>query len=113
MKLPKQVKVGGLTYKVSLNDEVRLADESALGRTAHLDQEISVTTRYHPEQIASTFFHELLHCATRHAGLSRDWEEAEENYVARLETSLMMIFTDNPDVLKILLEHALRSRLKK
>jgi len=61
MKIPKSIKVGGHTYKVSFVEKLWMR-EGNIGQVRHnTDQAIELDTALHPEQTTATFLHETLH----------------------------------------------------
>jgi len=60
MKIPKKVKVGGLTYKVLLNYKFK-EREDLRGQCDNTSQEIRLAGNICQEGIEQTFMHELLH----------------------------------------------------
>ena len=63
IKLPKKIKVGGLTYKIHLDKKGQLQSDHNWGKTSAILQEVSLEVNATPERFSSCFIHELLHIA--------------------------------------------------
>lgn len=104
LEIPDRLKVGNVRYSVLVgDDEVRLAEHGLAGETNHQQRIIRLSDRMSWEAQRDTLFHEVLHCVTRHTTQDREWGDKAENWVERLETSLLMVFCDNPDLVRMLL----------
>lgn len=108
MKLPEHLKVGAAVYQVEVGSDNNfdLMREGNIGRTDHLQRVIKVNTQMAEQTQRDTLFHEAIHCVARHANLDEAWGEDGEDYVERLETGLLMLFTDNPELVRLLLPAA-------
>jgi len=96
MKIPKKVKISGLTYDVKM--PYNFTDNAEFwGLCCHQEQEIRISTKTtasierKKESIDETFLHELLHAIDRiynNASLT-------EEQVTRLSFGLHQVFKDN------------------
>ena len=101
--LPGVVKVGAVVYKVVWGERDDLLERSGhLAETEHDERRIYLSGKAPVAQRSSTLFHEILHCAVKHANLGVAWGAEAEDYVERLETALLMVFADNPAVVAML-----------
>ncbi len=107
MKLPKQLKVGASVYSVEVGTHnFDLMRSGNIGETDHLTRVIKVNSQMAAQTQRDTLFHEAVHCIARHANLDHDWGDDNEQYVERLETALLMLFNDNPELVRLLLPEA-------
>ena len=61
LKLPKQVKIAGLTYEIQLKDDIH-QKEGLSGDARYTEQVIRIQSRdYHHETVEQTFVHEVVH----------------------------------------------------
>lgn len=96
MKIPKRVKIGGITYKVKEVDQINRLnnyDSKTVGlwkienATIYIDKHLE-------QQIKEKFFlHELFHAIFEHCNIEQD-----ENKVDLLSTALYMVVKDNPEL---------------
>jgi hypothetical protein len=81
MKIPKQIKVGGITYKISI---VPMGDD--LGQTDFRTSTIRINEALNEEQKMASFIHELVHC------INTQLNEETVDYIA---LSINQIIKDN------------------
>lgn len=93
MKIPKRVKVGGITYKVKLINGVDKADEFTVGAWRGKDGVIYIDKNVSKRMQEHFFIHELMHALFFHCDIEQD-----EHKVSLLATALEMIIKDNPDL---------------
>ena len=84
MTIPKKIKVGGLTYKVLIVDQIDGDDASGITDPKTLTIKI---IKCHPNVMEQTFIHELLHAINF---------EKEQEEVEFLSMSLYQVIKDNP-----------------
>lgn len=87
MRVPKKVKVGGVTYKVLIVDHINERDD--LGETHHANQTIKIR-KGEREHMESTFVHELIHCFN--ACIS------DEVQIDMIANSFYALVKDNPGI---------------
>jgi len=91
MKIPEEVKIGPLTYKVRLVDIVNRERPELIGEVSHdTNKEIRLQKALDQDKLESVFIHELLHCMDvfMHLGLT-------EEQVKRLEGAVYMVLKQN------------------
>lgn len=94
MKIPKKVKVGGITYKVK-NVGIISCGTNCCG-SCDLDNSVIELLKKHKKQAKEqTFLHELLHAMFYHCNLEQD-----EHLIEVLAQALYMVIKDNPEVFK-------------
>lgn len=81
MKLPKQIKIGGITYKI---DIVPMGDD--LGQTDFRTSSIRISEDLNDEQKLASLIHECVHC------LNTQLTEEQVDYLA---LSINQILVDN------------------
>lgn len=92
MKIPKKVKVGGITYKVSEVNCVESPNEDkSWGRITYSQSEIRILNKLEQKQKELTLIHELIHALFTHCNIEQD-----ENKVKLISTALYMLIKDNP-----------------
>ena len=65
VKIPKQIKIGGRTYKLILNGHL-IRDEAVRGSIHWHTQIISLDSNMEQEGMAVSFLHELVHAIDEH-----------------------------------------------
>ena len=97
MKIPRSIKVGGVTYRVKRG--TREDHEEAYGITSHKHAYISLDPELDAEREAETLLHELLHCAIYKGGLVEFFRHnkplTEEEVVQGISDGLFQIIKDN------------------
>ena len=92
MKIPKSFKLAGHTIKVVRNRR-HLEIENCAGMTGYQYNELYIqpdSDSYHPDQLESTFFHELTHWILRVCG--DDDLRNNESFVYRFSEVLYQAF---------------------
>jgi len=96
MRIPKKLKVGGLTYKVTQNYKFKETSEYS-GLAIHGLLEIQLAGTHHggqkcpKDRVEECFIHELIHvidCVYNNSGL-------QEKQVSRLSQGLYQVLKDN------------------
>ena len=101
--LPERVKVGSVVYEVVVGERDGILERlDRWGETSHGERRIYLNSKVPVGQGRDTLWHEIVHCVARHTSLDVTWGAEEEDYVERLETALLMVFADNPEVLGML-----------
>jgi hypothetical protein len=100
--LPKQVRVGYLTYAIKpMSDEVSEAGKM-MGHCDNSEALIRIWTGSSAHQAANTLLHEILH-ACWHVGslgdVCDDRDVKEEIAVSIFSNQLSQVWRDNPDVI--------------
>ena len=86
MKIPETIKVGGLTFKVIIVDD--LEDDKSSARTNYQTLTIKIE-KAKEEFMKLAFLHEMFHTMN---------SEFDEEKVESLAVSLFQIITDNPKI---------------
>lgn len=94
MKIPKKVKVGGITYKVKRVDLIH-GGTTICGQCDCNRSAIELLNSSKKQQMEITFLHELLHTIFYHCDIEQD-----EHVVEALAQALYMIIKDNPGIFK-------------
>lgn len=89
MNIPKKVKVGAITYKVSIVDEIKNKND-VLGHTSWHRQEIEII-KGKPEHMINTFLHEIIHTFN---------VISNEDQISNLGDRIHAFIKDNPRVFK-------------
>lgn len=112
MNLPETLKIGHKTFTVQeLSDEEAQALNQR-GFIDHFNQHIGIMTESkHPEAVAETIIHEILHGAFYQNRLDMHLKknkrgDTEEMVVSILAGYLSQIFVDNPDLVEYLFTNA-------
>lgn len=87
-RIPAQLKIGGLIYKVCANAE--LPNHNLMGHARHMECEIHIDPAIVPDKQCCVLLHEILHAidVQHHFG----WDE---DMTDRLEYALFQVFKDN------------------
>ena len=103
MKIPKKLKINGLTYGVILEKDVTYQG-NAYGITHHDKQKIYISSDQEDDRQAVTLLHEILHAVINASHLypmftkesmPDDAVKAEENVVTAIALSLYQVLKDN------------------
>jgi len=89
IKIPKKVKIGAITYKVTIYKEIP-NKESALGHTSY-EREVIQLAESKPDCMFNTFLHEVLHCFNY---------ESDDLKIQNLADRLHDFIKDNPRIFK-------------
>ena len=92
MNIPGEVKIGGITYVVSLVDEVEEEREHD-GRINYVRQTIKIKSGLAKDYTEQVFLHEVLHGVMDHCGI--DLGDNNENITERLANTLYQVLKDN------------------
>jgi len=98
MKIPKQLKCGGLIFQVKESQEVANAS-NVWGQTQFRQQKIFLETSETQQKKEETFLHEILHICLWQSGigsrLARIDKDLEEDIVGSIDSYLYQILKDN------------------
>lgn len=90
MNIPKKIKIGGVPYKVTITENVKMGDDYA-AEIRYQQQEINIRPAA-PEVSEISFWHECVHGMMKALGLS----EHDEKLVDGLAFQLHLLVKDNP-----------------
>lgn len=91
MKLPEEIKVCGINYKVELVDFIDVAGERNYQGMCHFDQtKIEILSSLSDQRKEQTFIHELTHAIFYEAG----YDEQDEDMVNRVGIVLHQVLKD-------------------
>ena len=96
----KHIKVGAVDYTVHLLPK---KIENQYGACVYEHQKIYLSPRQTHQQVSDTLLHEVLHAIWNEAGLEYSQELEQETIVRTLSTWLRIVFTDNPELVKFIL----------
>ena len=91
MTLPKQIKVGGLTYSINLVDEPMETGEE-LAAVFYHKQEIRIKNNLTQGMKELCLMHELMHIVFYHVGY---YPDNDEEVIDRLSKTLYQVMVDN------------------
>lgn len=101
MKIPKQIKIGGLTYHITFSPK-ECSSNSAFGIESSYKQKIFIDSNAPKERQEQTFFHEILHAIdhTFHCGPGeKESLGLTENQIKSFAAHLYLVLEEN-DLLK-------------
>lgn len=96
MKIPKSIKVGGMTYQVKQNHKF-LENSDLMGQAVHCENIIRLSgktqsnTNYAKDKMDSCFIHEVLHAIDNVYNNSN----LDEPTIERFSQGIYQVFTDN------------------
>lgn len=93
MVLPESVKVGGVTYKVTVTENLTMGIERYSGECDFQKCEIRIVPQSN-EKIQRDFMHELMHAIAVHMG----YVNHHEKKIDSLAAALYMVTKDNPGI---------------
>lgn len=93
MVLPESVKVGGVTYKVNVTENLTMGIEHYSGECDFNKCEIRITPQS-DEKMQRDFMHELIHAIAFHMGYTKHHEKKIDSLAA----ALYMVAKDNPGI---------------
>lgn len=93
MRIPKEVKVGGKTYRVEITDRLDMGRLNASAEINYIDLVIRIVPQ-HPQKMEADFLHELTHAVRYHLG----YTDQDEKEIDELAQALYMVITDNPGI---------------
>lgn len=98
MNIPKKVKVGAHSYKVSFEKDLS-TNHAVMGQSRHAKGQIVLDTEQMQTQLEDTFIHEILHAIQFQCNFlnTRDGQ-VEEDAIARLAPALLQVIKDNPNL---------------
>lgn len=93
----EKVKVGGITYNVSIKDIVEInQDRNYFGRCDFMNSEIQVLNTPNKERQEQVFVHELAHAIMYESGITNEMDsEQEEELTNRIGLVLHQVLKDN------------------
>lgn len=95
MQIPNKVRIGGIDYRVKRKPNPTDGNNLCYGvfDSEHCCIELNSERDLHPDRLAVTFLHELLHGAVH-----GQTEEDEEKLVGAMARGLYQIIKDNPKI---------------
>jgi hypothetical protein len=98
MKIPKQLKIGGLIFKIKESQEI--ANQSQVwGSTHFMQQKIFISPEETQQKKEHTLLHEILHACIWTSGIGdrirRFDKDLEEDIVNSVSNSLYQVLKDN------------------
>ena len=100
MELPKSVKIGGVTYKITTAKPMKNHEgHKLMGKASFHKQEIRINPKYRCN-LPRTLMHEIVHTIFENAG--QDEHQSDEGLITCLQHGLVDFMRDNPDVVKFL-----------
>ena len=88
--IPKQIKVGGITYDIEIVDS-QMSSDNNVGLTDYRDAKIYISRNNSIAFMEETFIHELIHAMLAHAG----YVDHDELMVESLAQTLYGVIKDN------------------
>ncbi|MDL5002019.1 hypothetical protein QRW96_15435 [Clostridioides difficile] len=97
MNIPKEVKVGGLSYKIEETEEpILVNNQLCYGLADYGSETIKLSTNLQSQRVKeATFLHELFHCIFRDRCIE---SEDEEYLVDVLAKGIHQVIIDNPKI---------------
>ena len=92
MKIPKKVKIGGLTYTVEITDNLFLGAANYCGEITYDTLMIRVKPQA-KEKMEADFLHEVMHGIFNFLGLEQD-----ERHIEEIAQALYALIVDNPEM---------------
>lgn len=103
IELPEEVKIGPYTYKVIKRDKEWFEDTEAYGNTWIHKKIINIALVSDEVTQLDTLLHECMHAIYSFYYLHDD--SKEEEIVSKLSTGLVMLFSQNPELLELYYQH--------
>jgi hypothetical protein len=100
MNRPTKVKVGALDYEIRWHDKDWHDSTNCRGEIVFPQQRINLADDLPPQELASTFLHEVIHAILQHydrAGDNRDIPISRENVCEYCSYGIQMVWRDNPE----------------
>lgn len=94
----QNIQVGPISYKVI--EDGTCANNDEFGATYHDRSEIHLATTLSEYQRRSTLLHEVLHAVASIAGIGTDEKLTEEQFIGRIEATLLDTLGRNPHLLQ-------------
>lgn len=95
MKIPKKLKIGGITYAVEQTKNLTMGNANYSGEIDYKECVIRVCPS-NPQKMKADFCHEMIHAVLDHLG----YTDHDEKKVDELGHALCMVFEDNPEMFK-------------
>ena len=94
MKIPESVRIGGVEYSVTYEENLRHGNDIAYGHISYDDCliQLSSTDGTSPQMRGQILWHEILHGISEHANLKI---EDEENVIDTLAKGIYQVLQDN------------------
>lgn len=93
MKIPKKLKIGGVTYRVEQTKNLTLGSATYSGEIDWAECVIRICPG-NPQKMKADFVHEMVHGILVRLG----YTDHDEKKVDELGKALYMIFEDNPEM---------------
>ena len=90
MKIPKQIKIGNLIYKITFSDDITV---NSCGRSGLVKQRIILNSEMSNDLQYETFLHEIIHQILDSKSFKQ--ESADEKLVDVLATGFYQVLKDN------------------
>ncbi len=91
MEIPKKIKAGVMVYEVVYDDTM----DDLVGETISDSLIVKISSKLPPKAQEETFLHELLHVASRMAGINDKEKLDEEAFISRISPSLFTLLEEN------------------
>ena len=114
--MPTSVIIGSVTYRVTIDPddwmryEHKIQRKGDYGHTQNLEATIYINPAATPDVQRLTFWHEVMHAMCESVMGSPDWRglgkekgDREEAVIAMLESPIVCVLRDNPDLTTYLL----------
>lgn len=95
MRIPKKIKIGGLTYEVEITDRLALGSANVSAEIIYTDLIIRVAPAVQSKMEAD-FIHEVVHGMLVHMG----HKDHDEQQVEALAQAIYMVIQDNPEMFR-------------
>jgi hypothetical protein len=94
MKIPEKVKIGGMTYRVTLAEQIH-TDQQIDGEIRYASGEITIkdASTFSQDYKEQVFLHECVHGIFEALGLKQD-----EGLTDKIAKGLHMLIKDNPEI---------------
>lgn len=93
MRIPKKLKIGGITYAVEQTKNLTLGNANYSGEIDYLECVIRIVPN-NIQKMKADFVHEMVHGVLDHLG----YTDHDEKKVDEMARALYMIFEDNPEM---------------
>jgi hypothetical protein len=100
--IPGRVRLGGTTYRLSLEDKTFQDEHAAYGMVNYETFVVHVVAEQPPSEVLNTLIHELSHVIWREYGLPK--RPTEERAVTALGTGWSALLHQNPALLEVMSE---------
>lgn len=96
----KKIKIGAIDYEVKMLPKDK---DNQYGACVYNHQTIYLSPNQLHQSASDTLLHEVLHAIWHEAGIEHNEIIVEETVVRTLSTWLRIVFTDNPELVKFIL----------